>query len=295
VLLSGTLWEDYGWYNDLHEELKGPNRYEGETFSFPMWANTAVYPGGRQDPEILALERELDRNEFLRRVCAQGVPSPARIYPEFSQKAHVLELDCDPDAPVELSVDPGYFPSRYAVLAIQTGADELGRDAIYVVDEIWENNLLHEEVIALCKERPWWGQVERVWGGHETKAHAMAGPTTRDVWREKAGLPFETVVRPSNKKLTYMAVKRFLKDTDTLGPRLFVDVECKGLLHEFRHYQRKTDAWGVVVSDDPAGGSEDDALDALANYVVGRYGLVDRAAWPVVVGRHSPVWVPSIG
>ena len=107
-----------------------------------------MYPGGRHDPEILDLERILPEGEFARRVAAKVLPSPARIYPEFDYGLHVKDLEFDPRLPVELAVDAGYYPSHYAVLALQVVAED-GMEVVHQVDEIWEHHLVHYDVIEI--------------------------------------------------------------------------------------------------------------------------------------------------
>jgi len=291
VILSGTLWDEFGWYAQLFERLKGPNEYEGEAFSIPSWCNTKIYPGGRDDPEIKALEAAYGDAEFMRLIGAAIIPGPDVIYPEYRPSVHIAELDYDADQAVHLSIDPGYRPSRYAVLAIQPGVTEMGEPTINVIDDIWVNDLTHQEVIARCKERWWWPNVTGVWGGHETVQH-NAQLSTAEVWRRETSLPFHTVRKPGFKVNLFMRVRTFLKDPVTGDSRLFIDKRCQGLPYEFPRYKRKTNFRHEVVSDDPPPNAEDDALDALTNYLVGRLGRVDRVPRRTAPGRRD---IPARG
>ena len=201
---------------------------------------------------------------------------------------HVEDLVWDPEAPIDLTIDPGYYPSRYAALAIQPMIDDEGREVVCVVDEIWVNHWTHHDVIAECQKRPWWPNVYTVWGGHETRQHAAA-KSTEEVWRELTGLPFEIVDRALDKKQNIMRMKTMLTDPGDKAPRLFINTTCAGLLYEFPRYERRTNRVGDVISDDPDRMAEDDALDALTNYLVGRFGLVDvQPREPRHGRRNSP-------
>ena len=286
--MAGTLWDDWGAYADLYRAFEGENVYDGERFEFPAWMNTEVYPGGREDDEIKRLRQILPKAEFARRVAAKLIPSPARIYPEFSPE-HVRRIQWDPEAPIDVSIDPGYYPSKYAVLALQPTIDEKGRECIHVIDELWVNHYTHHDVINEVKEKIWWPNVRRVYGGHETRQHPSA-ESTAEVWRKEANKPF-TIVRKERQWTKINRVKTFLEDPGDGSIRLYVDVKCTGLQEEFRSWKRKTDSHGEVKSDMPEDSGED-ALDALGNYVLDRFGSVEKQ---YKSGRPGRVRIPARG
>jgi len=298
VILSGTLWDDMGWYADLFRALKGGpehNSYQGERFSLPSWENLVVYPGGRQDPEIKHLEAVMPPDEFARLVGAELVPSPARIYPEFDPELHVGKVEFDPDLPVELAVDAGYYPSHYAVLALQCaqenrtleGGSVINVEVIRQIDEIYEHHLTHQDIYDICKHKPWWEQVTRVVLGHEGKQH-QAAESTQEVWQNltrSEGKKVRVVVFNAGKVLDgIMRVRTMLLDPATQVPRYICDTSCAGTQKEFGAYKRKTDAKGNVRSEEPED-ANNDAMDALRNWMVERYGFVERARRPPV-RRH---------
>lgn len=281
VLVAGTLKDTFGWHADLFRSFEGPNVFAGERFSFPAWMNLAIFPGGRDDEEIKHLERVLPEDDFVRTVAAGLVPSPARIFPEFSYPVHVAEVPFDDSLPVYLVVDPGYYPSHYAVLALQV-VEETFREAsgsvyrmdvVRQIDEVWEHHLMHQDVIHLCEDRPWWNSVERAYGGHETRQH-QAAESTQEIWEELTPFPFE-VVDAGRILDGIVRVKTFLKDPVTGERRYVVDLNCTGTLHEFQAYQRRMDSRGNVVSEEPKD-ENNDAMDALRNFLVARFGLVER-------------------
>lgn len=286
VLMSGTLWDNWGWMANLYRAFEGPNAFEGERFSFPAWHNLEIFPGGEDDPEIARLKRILTADEFARRVGAKLVPSPARVYPEFSPSTHVAEVGMVDDALVDLVIDAGYYPSRYAALALQVvekpyrlaDGSVVRMEMIRQIDEVWEHHKTHQDVYEMCRQRPWWGRVERVYGGHETRQHP-ASESTREIW--------EALARAEGKRMRFevvdgglildgvLRVKTLLKDPALGVSRYVCDAGCKGTPHEFGAYKRRTDSRGNVISDEPED-KNNDALDALRNYVVARFGLVDR-------------------
>lgn len=292
IILAGTLWDDYGAYCDLYKAFEGPNIYGGELFRFPAWLNTKIYPkgpNGEENPEITRMRKILPANEFARRFAAKLVPSPARIYPEFTPE-HIRIIEWDPEAPVDLTIDPGYFPSKYAILPIQPNVDDKGRECINVIDELWLNHHTHHQAIDTAMEQVWWPNVQRVYGGHETKQHPSA-ESTEEVWKEKTGLPF-TIVDKMTQWTRINRVKTFLQDPSDESIRLFVDVKCQGLADEFRSWKRKTDAHGEVRSDLPEEMGSD-ALDALGNYLIEVFGPVAKDY--TRRGRRGHLDIPARG
>jgi hypothetical protein len=324
VLLSGTLHDSVGWYADLWRAFGGPNRYGGERFSFPTWANRAKFPRGWKDPQIVYLRDVLPADEFARRVAGEVLPSKARMYPEFAYPEHVGRVAFNPELAVELAVDAGYYPSHYAVLALQVerrtveirgeaarflsaaeaaalaevapealqdeGVELLQMEVVRQIDELWEHHLTHHQVIRLCRERPWWGSVTVAVGGHETRQH-QAAASTAEVWQSVVGKDprdpgrFRFEVFNAGRVLDGVTrVRTFLRDPRTGLARYQCDLRCVGTPHEFGAYKRRTDAAGRVLSDEPKD-ADNDALDALRNWFVYHYGLVDVRRAPAYEGQ----------
>lgn len=281
VLLSGTLRDNVGWYANLYSSFEGANVFDGERFSFPAWVNKDIFPGGREDAEIKRLEQILPADDFARTVGAEVLPNPARIYPEFSFPVHVAEVKYDENLPVELAVDAGFYPSHYCVLALQV-VNTGGFEVVHVVDEIWEHHLTHYEVVGLCRQREWWPRVTRAVGGHESRQH-QAAESTQEVWENLVGQEdgdprkFRFEVFDAGRVLDgVVRVKTFLKDPATGKARIRIATGCTGTQAEFGSYSRKVDSRGNVVTEEPED-RNNDALDALRNWLVKRYGLVERA------------------
>lgn len=299
VICAGTLKDNVGWQVDVYNALEGPNVYDGERFNFPAWLNTEIFPGGRHDSEIERLENTLPSEEFDRRVAALVVASPARIYPTFSHLEHVRDVGFAVDVPVEVWIDVGYFPSHYAVLAVQIYPEAfrlpegsvVQMDVVYVIDEVWEHHLTHEEIYDLCREKWWWKEVALGVVGHEGKQH-QAAASTEEVWNtlarsdgkvyrrwlsngEMEERPFRVEVFDAGRVMDgIIRVKTFLKDPALKVPRIVLSKTCTGTAWEFGHYHRKTNTKGEVISEEPED-RNNDAMDALRNGIVRRFGLVD--------------------
>jgi hypothetical protein len=264
VILSGTLKDNFGWYASLVDELTPTgNAWQGQTYSLPAWTNTILYPGGRDDPEIKRLESILPDDEFKRTIAAQRVPSRALIFPEFSYSANVKPCPYDPDLPVHLWIDPGYYPSAYAVIPVQLHGPE-----VWQIDEVYLHHHTHQQVIEVCQDKPWWPAVKRGVIDVAGKQH-HAEDSAVEVWYHVTGLRLHS---KSIGVLDGIARHRtFLAPT----PRLFHDPKCKHTLAEYKRYKRRTDRDGNPTSDEPID-DHNHAMKAIAYGLVDRFGFVDN-------------------
>jgi len=145
--------------------LRGLDAEEGERwvkenldwafFNFPSWENTALFPGGINDPQIIQARRDSpDPFVFLQEYAAIPVPAREQVYREFRFDVHVKKVTWDEKRPVYLAIDPAPH-NVYAVLMIQ----DLG-EVVHVCEEFAQRGVLTEEVIETLSRRPWWPYVE---------------------------------------------------------------------------------------------------------------------------------------
>lgn len=265
AIIVGTLKDNFGWYASLVDELSViGNAWQGETYSLPAWTNTHLYPGGRNDPEIKRLEAILPDDEFQRTVAAQRVPSRALIFPEFSYLNHVKPCPFDINLPVYLWIDPGYFPSVYAVIPVQFHGPE-----VWQIDEVYLNGHTHQQVIAVCMAQKWWNAVDYLVMDVAGRQH-HAEKSAEEVW---GSLTRKAVYSQPVGILDGISRHRtFLGPT----PRLFHDPTCTGTLNEYRQYKRHTDRDGNPTSDEPID-ANNHSMKAIAYGLVWHFGFIDEA------------------
>ena len=281
VIGTGTFEGSLGWFPEIWKLYQLPGQ-AGKSFSFPTWSNLIKYPGGYDDPEIQRLKAKYPKDYFLERFG--GIPCPPKglVFPEFRYLIHVKEMALD-DTPVYLWIDPGYA-GAYAVEVIQ-----LSGEFVNIVDEVYEQGLVTEQIIDICMHRPWWKLV----GGGAVDIAArqhQAMPAVVEVWREKAALLL------SSQSIEEAAGRERLHTFLTVNPidhqpRLFIDPKCKGILSEFgaapnpftkeaAPYKWREDRIGVVVGQQP-----DDKNNHGIKAVI--YGLIARFGY--VTGKRSRV------
>ena len=153
LFLSGTHEGSLGWYPQM--QISWEHGLGDEvSFNLPSYTNFHLYPGGKNDPEILRLQKDSSDDFFMERI--EGIPSPPRglVFGEFRPDIHVQPVEYVKDTKVSLWIDPGYA-GAYAVVVIQ----EINGQ-VCVIDEIYEQGLITSEIVELAQSRPWWPDVK---------------------------------------------------------------------------------------------------------------------------------------
>lgn len=291
LILSGTIEKSEPWFPDVVTRLQAPNELNAEVVIIPTWDNLVLYPLGRDDPKIKAVEKELGKDLFLERCAGKPSVPAALIFKEFSHLTHVFEwCKYDESVPVQVAVDPGYSGSHYSVNFIQEHPRAWTRqfapflpDAsltdVFVIGDLFLDHTTHEEVIKLCKEREpyktWYPRITGGVGDVVMKTHPMADRAPVDVWLEKGGLFLRGQLVGIDDGINRHHT--FLLEPDTGKPRLFFNPQCTGAPHEYAHWKRKEVGEGMY------GDPEDkncDAMKAIQYYLIDRFGRVDRAPRP---------------
>lgn len=283
LLASGTLELSSHWYTRLVTQGLAGQIPDFRTFTFPSWANTHVYPLGEYDPGIEIMRQAYSEEEFNLRV--RGVPTPPshRVLRSFDPQIHIVAKEFSKDRPVYLWIDPG-SRGAYAVEVVQIYG-EPGKEQVYVFDEIYVQYHTTQQVIAMCRERPWWqnvrGGVIDIFGGVRTSENQR---TARQTWAQ-AG------VRLGARKVSRIAGLETLQGwlmPASGGARLFVAPKCKGALTEagcapppFRGtgtWFHKKDSSGNILEEPE--GANNHAWSALIYGLVHHFGYAGRRKRP---------------
>lgn len=180
LALVGTLEGSMGWYPQLLQAWAPKNDLDEQSFRLPSWTNTHYYPGGRQDPEILRLERESSDQYFLERIGGEIVPARGLVISEFNADLHIRDLQWDPDYPVYMGEDPGYGAQSAHALVVYQNINH----QIRVFDEIYERGLTTEQIIRIAQRRDWWKATKKqlVCDPHYKDQH-HATHSVSEIWR----------------------------------------------------------------------------------------------------------------
>lgn len=263
-----TTPEGFNWLYTQWMFGQNPDMPDYESWRFPSWDNSAVYPGGYDDPEIKLLLQTMRPEQFLQEIAADFSSFVGKIYPEWDITKHVGKVEFNPAWPNYIAFDWGYTNPLAAIEFQVTPWDE-----IRVWREHYKAYTTLREHIRILKDReqPEGYHLDMAFGDAADPEAAVevsinyvgcwALPEAKENWRDGVDL-----------------VASFLKDRDTglvadeygtplTTTGMVVDHSCKNTIHEFNNYKSNAPVKGRNV---PEFGNkvEDHALDAL------RYGLM---------------------
>lgn len=283
MLVPGTFeGEQSSWYPDLAMAFKGPNSRHGAFVALPSWENHTLYPGGIRDPKLQAafkVMRESNPTEGDEDIAERFGGQPRRpkglVMSTFSHDRHVThDAEFDPMLPVTLAVDPGYYPSAYAVLWLQV----LG-DTIRQFNEFYLHHLQTTEVATLVKNHPAFGNVTRLVIDVAGRQHGQGAKSAIETWTaelSQASRPIPVVSQYVHVDDSISRVRDKLKvNPITNQPYYLVHPRCQMTIWEFtKGYRRAVNSTGIVTSDTPID-ADNHAMKALGYYIVDRFGNTD--------------------
>lgn len=271
-----TTPEGQNWIYHLWKMGRDPNEPEFESWQFPSWDNPYVYPGGREDREILLTERTTPQEIFKQEYAADFTSFAGKVYTEWDEGVHVKDVEFNPAWPNYIAFDWGFAAP---MAAIEFQVDPFQR--VRVWREHYKSRMRLRDYLNELKNRPQpdgyrldlcFGDAadpEAVITVSEDFHPCYADP------RSKSGSAEGSY--ESGKREGIELVQGFLKQQETgeydewgtpqYEPWLVVDHSCKNLINEFNNYR---------IADAPKGKDpredtyrrDDHALDAL------RYGLM---------------------
>ena len=289
LFMAGTFEGSLGWYPATWSQWQSGHD-DRKSWSLPTWTNLALYPEGREDPEILKLENESSDEYFMERIAGVPVPPRGLVFNEIRADMHVRDIEYIRDEPVHLWVDPGYA-GAYAVEAVQ-----IVNDRPQVFDEVYEQGLITTDIISVVQSRPWsrdvqFGVIDVA--GYQHQAQAAPAET----WLSNPSDGGMGLYMASNRVRIPEGIERlksFLKVNPLSGePGIIFSPKCKGLLSELgvapnphdgqtKAYSWRTDREGNIVGNTPED-RYNHAVKALSYGLVQHFGYVSRSATKIRV------------
>lgn len=262
VAVFSTTPRGRNWYFDLVEAAK--DAPDWAVFQNPSWSNPVVYPGGREDPELLAVEGITPQPEFRQEYGAEFVTHAGLVYDDFDPEIHVRPFALLPDVPVNGWVDMG-FNDPFVCLATQVDPE----GCVYVHDEYYVARMTPSEHASRLAE--WFNRPGGVGAVPEVLYCDPRSPDgIRDLkiygWEAKAAPALDRRTRGDNPVIVGIkAVKRLLRADPLMGrPQFVVHPRCKQTIKEFSLYE-----W---IGDQPDPKKNNHAADAI------RYGVLSEVA-----------------
>jgi hypothetical protein len=110
-----TTPEGYNWLYKVWQLGQDPTFPEWDSWSFPSWDNSIIFPGGFDDPEIQSLRRMMSPEAFDQEIGALFSSFVGKIFPEWDEQTHVTTVPYRAELPNYIAFDWGYTNPLAAV------------------------------------------------------------------------------------------------------------------------------------------------------------------------------------
>ncbi len=266
------------WLNP-NEEVQQTVRIERESLDYLKNVLGADHPAYKQR-----------QRRFDAMYGGESVPTSDIAIPTFDRNIHVRKCPFDPDLPVYLGIDPGFYPSYYAVTVFQPhpwgtalGVETDRRDnpqELWQVDEVYVQHTITDDVISACHNREWWPNVRSaVIDVAARQRDRQTGQSDLMIWQTKAHFPVTAEWVAVDDSLN--THRRWLAQN-----RLFHDEEkCPNTIREYLLHK---------VRARKPGDAKDTEIDrwnhahkAAEYLLVLRYGVHDGSLQPVRWKRET--------
>ena len=260
--------EGQNWLHDLWQLGRNPLFTDYESWKFPSWDNPYVYPLGREDPEILLLEKTMPPEWFMQEVAADFTSFMGKVYQEWDESVHVRQHQYNPAWKNYIAFDWGFVNP---MAAIEFQVDPM--DRVYIWREHYKSGVILSDFLDQMKNRPQPSgyRIDLTFGDAALPssveevcakfAPCVAEPLSKSNWMEGISLV--------KSFLQTREVGRDEFETPIEEPWLYVDPSCNNTVREFNNY-RAHEPRGRAERNprEDAQKFDDHALDAL------RYGLM---------------------
>jgi hypothetical protein len=262
-----TTPEGFNWMYQLWMFGQDKTFPDYASWRFPSWANTEVYPGGEDDPEIILLKRTMSPESFAQEIAAEFGAFQGKIYPEWDVETHVGNVEFRPELPNYMAIDWGYT-NPAAFVEFQITPDDRVR--------VWR--IHYKAYTPLAEHIKIMQNRDQPPGYHLDLAFADAADPEA---AEYVSANFVPCIADPNAKTNWRegvdVVRSFMRMRETglydewdrpiEVPALQVDYSCAELIDEFNNYKAPSNRTGNNVPE-VGQKAKDHALDAI------RYGLV---------------------
>lgn len=212
----------FNWFQGLWQLGQEEDNPQYESWRFPTWMNTRMFPKGTKDPEILRLKEQCSTAYFAQEYAADFTSFEGQIYPEFDTRIHVKKCEYNENWQNYWVFDFG-FSAPFACLDIMVDPAE----NVYVWREyqVTHKTTGQHGIILMNRENPEGFHVNERFAdprGADEKA-------TLELIMGKIGakpVPWEDGIE---------AVKRHLKVQDDGFPKLFIDPSCEDLIRQMQN------------------------------------------------------------
>jgi len=114
ALFSSTP-EGKNWFYDAWQRGQDPKDALWWSMRMPSWHNPYIFPNGRQDSEILDMEKDMSPEKFNQEIGAEFTEFVGRVFKNWDEEIHVTDCRYDPKRPVYIATDYGWTNPNVAL------------------------------------------------------------------------------------------------------------------------------------------------------------------------------------
>jgi hypothetical protein len=238
------------------------------SISVPSWTNLVVFPGGRNDPEILEAEDDLTEDEFDRQYGAKFVDAIGRVMKEWDDDVHIVDVEYNHRWPLYAAVDYGYT-NDWVILFIQV---DVWNNITVIAEERYQLRDTEDIARRTLLEHPLIGQVVEIYGPPaEPDDNSVLSRVLKIPVRANTGGEIKTRLALIREALKCRP-EHLPDDHPEKRPQITVDRSCARLIWEMREGYR----WPEHRADAPKNDSEvpmdknNHGVEALGRFMKGK-------------------------
>lgn len=252
----------HNWYEQHWLLGQDPFEEDYESWRFPTWENTAIFPLGEKDQRIQAIKRKVSEFHWLQEYCAEFTAIEGRIYDEFSRERNVLDIVYNPSWRNFQFFDFGYS-DPFICLDVMVDPS----DNVYVWREYHVRHKTNQEhgMALMSRENPEQYHVTGRFGDpRDPDARRTLNSILSGVHIIARPLPVDRGIGEWMQGIE--VVKQWMKIHDDGKTKFFVDRSCTNTIRSLERLQAKEGREGKNAKEGQKD-YDDHEADAI------RYGL----------------------
>ncbi len=267
-------------FYDKYMRGQNPDQTEWASWKMPSWTNNIIFPGGRNDPEILDMKNDMTAERFNQEVGADFTEFVGRVFPSFEEEVHVKKLTFDHKYKTFIATDYG-FTNPFVCLVIQVDV----WDNVYVLGEYRVTNT---DIKDISKDLPMWRnglalQATELYPDPEDPgASSVLSNALKVVTKGNTGGELRWRLELIRQQLK---VGPEHAPEHEQAPKLFIDFSCRELIREMQDYRYPETKEEIENKERPENPmkKDDHGPEALGRFMRGYFGGPTQ----VVAARQS--------
>lgn len=254
--------QGFNWFKGMYDLGKDNNQPEYDSWHFPTWHNTVMFPGGFDDPELQRIRQSRTNMFWDQEYAAKFTAYEGLVYQDFDPEKHVKHIPYIHNWENYMSLDFGF---KDPTICLDIMVDPSTQRAYVWREYVVVQKIASEHAIALRnREQPPGYHVDEI----------FADPRGADEIATMQLVLGSIVANSMGRSIGIEAVAAALRIRDDGLPGLIIDPSCKNLIEEIQGYHAKPTVEG---RNEKAGTFDtqgpDHSLDALRYFFNERFIL----------------------